>query len=157
MIRVQFPKIDVGKNISCMRKIRGNTTQAELADKLGITQSAVSQFERNGDGIHARTLEKIADALDVDERVLDCFCLYDENDINYTLVTDTVRNYPKEDQLIVISDAINSEIEQRSMEKTDSLSSLCMSIFNSLNDDGKNEAIKRINELAQLSQYKKED
>jgi pyruvate,water dikinase len=48
-------------------------------------------------------------------------------------------------------------IEQRSGFKVDNLASMCMSIFDSLNDKGRREAIKRLNELAQLDQYKKED
>lgn len=44
------------------RKLRGEMTQKELAEKLGITQIAVSHFEKK-DNPTIKTLEKIANAV----------------------------------------------------------------------------------------------
>jgi len=38
-------------------------TQRELAERLGCTQAAVSQFEAGGASLHIGTMERIADAL----------------------------------------------------------------------------------------------
>ncbi len=56
--------MSVGKNIQIIRKSK-NMTQKQLADKLGVKPSAVSQFEHS-DSLNINTIEKIAECLDVD-------------------------------------------------------------------------------------------
>lgn len=54
----------VGENIKRIRKERG-LTQKELGERLGMTQSAIWQFESDKTSPKIETVEKIATALDV--------------------------------------------------------------------------------------------
>lgn len=54
----------IGKNIKQLRKARG-LTQKELADKLGVTQSAVGNWEAGIRNPRASDLLNIAEALEV--------------------------------------------------------------------------------------------
>lgn len=56
--------MDIGKNIREIRKKR-NLSQRELGELLGVTQSAVGQFEKNGSNLRAETIQRIAAALGV--------------------------------------------------------------------------------------------
>lgn len=56
--------IDIGENIREIRKLKG-MTQKELGNKLGISQSAINQFENNKTDPKLQTIEKIAIALEV--------------------------------------------------------------------------------------------
>jgi len=56
--------VNVGDNIKRLRKMRG-LTQADLGRKLGITQSAIGQFEKGSSSLKLETIEKIANALDI--------------------------------------------------------------------------------------------
>ena len=88
--------------------------------------------------------------------------VHDEKAPTHDILIDVIKNYPAEEQYDKYFEALRKEnedqsiIEQRSGFKVDNLASMCMSIFDSLNDKGRREAIKRLNELAQLDQYKKE-
>lgn len=57
-------KVTVGDNIRKFRKQK-KMTQKELGNKLGISQSAINQFENNKTAPKLTTIVKIADALDV--------------------------------------------------------------------------------------------
>lgn len=54
--------IDGVSMIQAWREHRG-LTQSDLANRMGVTQSAVSQMERTGARPHRATLEKAADAM----------------------------------------------------------------------------------------------
>jgi len=54
----------VGEKIKQIRKDKG-LTQDDLAKKLGISRAAMGQFEKESSHPRIRTLQKIADALDV--------------------------------------------------------------------------------------------
>ena len=56
--------IDIGENIREIRKLKG-ITQKELGNKLGISQSAINQFENNKTAPKLQTIEKLAIALEV--------------------------------------------------------------------------------------------
>ncbi len=51
-------------NLSKIRKLQG-FTQAQLADKAGISQSTIGRIEKGWDGCTLRMLQTIAQALDV--------------------------------------------------------------------------------------------
>ena len=57
-------KVTVGDNIRKFRKQK-KMTQKELGNKLGISQSAINQFENNKTAPKLTTIIKVADALDV--------------------------------------------------------------------------------------------
>lgn len=68
--------MSIGKNIKQARK-RAGMTQKELGEKLGISQAAVGQFEKENSNPKLETLRRIAIALnvDLDELVDDFFKL----------------------------------------------------------------------------------
>ena len=61
--------MSVGKNIVYHRERKG-FSQYELADKSGVSQPAISQIETETVMPRVTTLQRIADALDVDLRTL---------------------------------------------------------------------------------------
>lgn len=61
--------MSVGLNIRKLRKLRG-MTQLELADKVGCTDAAIRNYEKDSRTLKGDTLEKIAEALDVAPMVL---------------------------------------------------------------------------------------
>jgi transcriptional regulator with XRE-family HTH domain len=58
------PLADIGTRIAAARRARG-LTQGELADRLGVTRSAVAQWETGRAGQVTGTLSRIAEVLDV--------------------------------------------------------------------------------------------
>ena len=52
--------IDIGENIREIRKLKG-MTQKELGNKLGISQSAINQFENNKTAPKLTTIIKVAE------------------------------------------------------------------------------------------------
>lgn len=58
-------KVDIGKNIRLLRGKAG-LTQQQLADKIGMSQSIVGKLEMETRSMKIETLEKIANALEVD-------------------------------------------------------------------------------------------
>lgn len=58
-------KIDIGQNIRLLRGQAG-LTQAELADKIGMSQSQIQKLEMGDRSLKIETLEKIAASLCVD-------------------------------------------------------------------------------------------
>jgi len=56
--------VEIGKKIKTMRKQKG-LTQKELAQKLGVSQQMINQYENNSSNLTFETLQKIATALDV--------------------------------------------------------------------------------------------
>lgn len=56
--------MEIGKKIKTMRKQKG-LTQKELAQKLGVSQQMINQYENNSSNLTFETLQKIATALDV--------------------------------------------------------------------------------------------
>ena len=59
----------IGRRISVYRKKNG-LTQAAFSEKLGITESYVSQIERGATKVSLVRLDKIADALKIDIALL---------------------------------------------------------------------------------------
>ncbi len=53
-----------GKKLRAFRAIRG-ITQADLADRAGISQTAVAEFEKDKRDLRSKTVAKICDALGV--------------------------------------------------------------------------------------------
>jgi len=55
---------DLGKRLSMFRKARG-LTQVEVAEKLGVSQAAVSEYESGGSSLSLESLAKVAKVLKV--------------------------------------------------------------------------------------------
>lgn len=60
---------DIAMQIIELRERHG-LTQAELAERCGIDQGDISRIERGSTSPTARTLQRIADALDADVRLV---------------------------------------------------------------------------------------
>ena len=60
---------DIAMQIVALREDRG-LTQAELAERCGIDQGDLSRIERGATSPTARTLGRIAEALDADVRLV---------------------------------------------------------------------------------------
>jgi transcriptional regulator with XRE-family HTH domain len=72
--RLKLPPVDLGpeslgQRLSRLRKERG-FTQAELAEKIGIIQEIVSNYERDRLRMHAEMVARFAKALEVSADVL---------------------------------------------------------------------------------------
>lgn len=157
----KIPRVHVGKNIRYIRKLK-KKTQKELADALDITQSAVSQFERSADGLHEKTIKKISDELEVEPLFFYFGEVSDESDFMHDILIDVILNYPPEEQYDKYREALDVDIERRQqlisvVAEGDSMAVELLGIFDTLNSKGRKEAMKRVEELAQLDQYKKED
>jgi len=63
-----WQKVD-GKRLRELRLER-MISQAELAQKAGVTQAAISVYEHGGRQLQPRSVRKLADALDVEPREL---------------------------------------------------------------------------------------
>jgi len=61
---------DVALQVIDLREKHG-LTQAELAERCGMDQADISRIERGTTSPTARTLQRIADALDADLRLVD--------------------------------------------------------------------------------------
>ena len=60
---------EIGLQVMALRE-RHDLTQAELAERCGIDQADISRIERGATSPTARTLQRIAAALDADVRVV---------------------------------------------------------------------------------------
>lgn len=76
----------MGKNIVRIRR-KNNMTQAELAKKLGVSQSAVNQWENGQRKAKLETVIKMSKVLFCNPKEIilefdeDCDCLYSVNDV----------------------------------------------------------------------------
>jgi transcriptional regulator with XRE-family HTH domain len=61
--------VHVGENLRRLRTLNA-LTQAQLAERAGLTRSAVQRAERDKTEPHMTTIRKLADALDVHPREL---------------------------------------------------------------------------------------
>lgn len=123
--------MDVQYRIRKTRKEKG-LTQEELAERMGVTQSMVGQYETNKQPPKLDTLKKIAKALDVPE--------------NYLLIGE-------ED--FVAGPVVLSSITHGSARITTDAEKQIMECFELLNLEGRREALKRIRELTLLDEYRK--
>jgi DNA-binding XRE family transcriptional regulator len=61
---------DVALQVIALRE-KHELTQAQLAERCGIAQGDISRIERGSTSPTARTLQRIADALDADVRLVE--------------------------------------------------------------------------------------
>ena len=74
----------IGKQISKLRKLRG-LTQKQLADKIGISRSAIADYEHGKNHIYDLMILSIANALDVSPNDVLCFSKKNVIDFNPSL------------------------------------------------------------------------
>lgn len=135
-----FFKIDTGEAIKKARTSAG-LTQAELAEKLGVTPQAVSQYERNIKSPKIETIQKFADALGVSVWELGGrdtidhhrFIRIDQNQIGSLAK--------------IIED---NTVENETLE-------LLKGAFYKLNPEGQAKALERVRELSEVPRYQNPD
>ena len=116
--------MNLGSQIKAIRKKRG-LTQKELADKLGVTASVISQYETGARNPKQSTIERLTSVLN---------CTYGIE--------------------AVISDNTQANIFLEESEEMTNIEQDLISFFRSLNDTGKAEALKRVQELTEIDRYK---
>lgn len=117
----------VNENIRKIRKEKG-MTQKELGKKLGISQSAIGQFESKETNLKIDTITKIANALAVD----------------ITSLIDT-------DELAILD--IKEHPEKWGFDKEKLSEERIEQALKKLNTMGKEEAVKRVEELTEIKKY----
>lgn len=131
--------MSIGSNIKSARTKKG-LTQKQLGQKLGVSQSAIGQFEKDSSSPNIKTIEKIADALDINYREL-----VEPDDI-FTVIQSS------------LPDALDKAVESlKAVGINDyEVANLINLYQNVLNGEGKKEALKRVEELAEIKKYRKD-
>jgi len=70
--------MEIGQAIKELRK-RNGINQGDFADKIGISQTALSQIESNKKHPSSTTRYKIAKALDIPETIIYLLCIKEED------------------------------------------------------------------------------
>lgn len=123
----------IGENVKKIRKEKG-LTQKELGERLGITQSAIGQFENDKTSPTITTISKIANALDVEiDKIMNIPMqyTYEHTYLNQERIKIPDINYIKKREQL-------------------------LSNFNKLNDLGQNKILEDIEDLTALPKYQKE-
>ena len=150
-------KVTVGDNIRKFRKQK-KMTQKELGNKLGISQSAINQFENNKTAPKLTTIIKVADALDVLPRDLigNNFNEFTEIKGEKLRIRTNSIDYIK--KCLDSESALNTaELTELFHENKDTLEIfwLLLHDFNLLNDTGKRLVMGYANDLTY--RYKKDE
>ena len=132
-----------GQLIKAARK-KAEMTQAELAEKLGVSSSFIAQYETNNRNPKKETLERIAAALDVSY---------------FDLITEKERaiyesgfkegSGAEEWQNYVIDELWKQEGYSYSDTEVRLINS-----FSQLNSDGQQKAVERVKELTEIPRYR---
>lgn len=139
----------IGGNIRKFRKNAG-LTQQELADRIGVSASAVGQFEKS-DSLNMTTVKKIALALGVSADTL------------FTGMSPLQRGEFLKPEIVSLIQGLNIEaVAVNDVEKvTDAIvealekQNRCIEMFNSLNPAGQDKALELIGLVTKIGEYKK--
>ena len=126
-------------------RINAGITQAELAERLGITPQAVSQYERGIKNPKLETVRKIAEALGV--LVPD---LYPEG-----MQAMPILDWMESKGIPIVSgpsEAYWESLKQKKVEQNSKEEQL-LNHFRMLNDNGQTVAVERVQELAKIPDY----
>lgn len=118
--------MSIGKNIKQARKKAG-LTQKELGDKLGVSQAAIGQFEKENSNPKLETLHRIAAALRVNiEQLVDNFSelpeikrAIDSSDLDILIdfLNDKIIDIPTEQKKEITEHAKNDSISCENKEQ----------------------------------------
>ena len=136
--------MNIGDNMRNIRKQKSMTLQ-QLADILGCSQQNISQYESGKRTPKLKTIQKIADALDVNvndllENPLDDSPIYKAYKNTNSLDLPLAKNFINEKIVSQIGDWEQIDIE-------------LLKKFKQLNETGKAIAIERIEELTEIPRY----
>ncbi len=133
--------MEVGKQIRKFRKERG-LTQKELAERVNVATGTIQQYELGKREPKLAILQRVALALGVrieDLVGLETFATGAEFGQRWKELQEAARNSPAEDQLTV--------------KATVSPEKRIEAAWNRLNDDGKEAAASRVEEVAEVPKY----
>ena len=150
--------MSTGEKIKIARKKAG-LTQRELGEKLGVSQSAVGQFERDRSNPKLETLEKIASALKTPISEL-----LDNNFANTRewKELEKLRDKKEKESTETLSAILNTlkEIITRN-DECDIFTNIpeedLLYYFWLLNENGQNKAIEQVGLLTEIPKYQKEN
>lgn len=125
--------MSTGQLIKAARKAAG-MTQEDLGEKLGISGSAIAQYETDNRKPKHDTLQRIAAALGIP--------IYD-------LLDDKEREMYFEAEVNAEKASVESGYKFTTDEK------LLVRLFHTLNDDGQGKAIERVGELTEIPRYQR--
>lgn len=136
--------MNIGDNMRNIRKQKSMTLQ-QLADILGCSQQNISQYESGKRTPKLKTIQKIADALNVNvndllENPLDDSPIYKAYKNTNSLDLPLAKNFINEKIVSQIGDWEQIDIE-------------LLKKFKQLNETGKAIAIERIEELTEIPRY----
>lgn len=139
----------IGEKIKKARKA-SNLTQTELAKRLGVSQQMIAAYENGKRNPKAETLLTIATALNVP--VFDLIePILDPSLLDFTIEDFFSGKFPTSRYQTPIQ--INDDIK----ESLDSvLTESVKKLLDKLNDLGKEEALKRVQELTEIPKYQKD-
>ena len=123
----------IGERIQKARKA-AKLSQKELGEKLGVSASMIGQYENNLRNPKTETLFRLAEALNVNPRELGHNHIFFFSD--YTFLP------ADEDSTILRQGSYPKETE-----------SSLIHAFRKLNEEGKEKAIERVEELAEIQKY----
>lgn len=147
-------------------RVGAGMTQAELARRLGVTPQTVSQYERGRINPKFETLKRIADAMDVsvdsllDESMraqIECNTHQALLDAMKTVSASagklTDAGIPEDEVKSVmgkLQNLVYFAIQEADLQEV-------LRLYQSLNREGQRVALERLDELAQLSKYQRQD
>ena len=170
----------VGEKIKYIRK-QNKISQQELGNMLGVSQAMIAQYE-NGKRIpKIETLIKIAEALDCEVSDIDENIIVHRHTVRLGPAPENIEQYKKnsEAEKLIQKKALGEIISEGEQEKIDDYiehkskvlprfrenlekfsdivdawgENILIDRYRRLNNDGKNEAIKRIDELTEIPRY----
>lgn len=174
---------NIGENIKKIRKEKGYS-QKQLAEKLGTTPQNLAQYENGKRLPKLETLEKIANALDcevsdIDENIFVIKLpkyeltpkrlerIQKDTEAQKLIQKQALGENITEDERQKISDYFEREKEVlprfcESIEKFSNVidkwgENILIDRYRKLNNDGKKEAVKRIDELTEIPRYTEPD
>ncbi len=125
--------MEFSEKLRNLRKEKG-MTQKELSVKLGTTPQNLAQYENGKRNPKPKTLQKIADALDVPVNALKS-----DRELEFDDLMTTIKS---------INDAVDRSIELEQTLITD---------YRSLNLQGQKKAVEQVELLAKIPEYRKKD
>lgn len=128
----------IGNRIRELRKKKG-ASQEDLARLLGVTKSTISKYELGHREISIEQLKKILDFFGIEYGLF----LADLDDPKY----DEWNNY-------VMDNFWDALFKKKNTTKSDATTKL-LSAFTTLNPEGQQKAVERVEELTEIPKYKK--
>lgn len=141
-----------GEKVKELREQKG-FSQRELGERLHVTQQTIAQYEKKTESPKLSTIQKIADALEVGIYELSTdFSSFKEQIIQESAPLSAAKRHGYMDNELI------RELEKnhilRELDITEDKQALLFE-YNKLNHLGRQEAIKRVSELTEISKYVK--